>query len=115
MSSDVYAWDATMNLTSGFRNREFPRSTLRWGMALTSNSQQDFKVAPAGLALYLDVKVGSLWAVIGKRYRDFGQLGFPHGPPWNPSEVPTQLEACYLPEGIRMYVAFPRGLLHLLI
>jgi len=111
MSSDIYAWDATTNLFSDPRNREFPRSMLRWGMALTANSRQDFKIAPAGLASFLDVKVGGLWTVIGhpnareKQRHEFARLDFPYDQPWKAS-ASMRLEACYLPEGTRMYVPF---------
>jgi len=82
-------------------------------MVLTQDAYEDVKIAPAGFAVCLDIKVGGLWVVIGHprggrtRRQDFARLDFLNSDWVNPSAgdaTSLQLEACFLPEGTRLCV-----------
>jgi len=113
MSSDTFAWDATIDLPWCSRDREFPRSALRWGMALTQDAYEDIRIPPAGFAICLDIKVGGLWVIIGHpqsgrtRRQDFARLDFLNSDWLNLNDgngTSLRFEACFLSEGTRLCV-----------
>ncbi|TEB27312.1 hypothetical protein FA13DRAFT_1712685 [Coprinellus micaceus] len=64
--SDFMAWDATFN-RPWCRRHEIPLNTLRFGCVATASSYEDFRVAVHGFGLYLEVRTGALWLLLGDR------------------------------------------------
>jgi hypothetical protein len=67
VSSDTMAWDATINQPWCRSLHEFPRDTMRFAAVSTSSGYEDFHVAVHGFGVYLEILVGSLWLLIGRK------------------------------------------------
>jgi hypothetical protein len=64
ISSDVYAWDMTIDQPWCGRRWEMPRSDLRWAEILTKNTYRSLGFSPNGFGTQIEVKGGSQLLVI---------------------------------------------------
>lgn len=118
-SSDVVAWAQTEGEDFCDNGLAFPANGVRWGSASMKNAFSRWKIAPNGFGHYIDVKVGSLWVVIGKG-KGGGDSGWNrladihlYGENFDPYNVNTDvwdLEAVVLTPGMRLYGSFSSNL-----
>jgi hypothetical protein len=108
MASDRHAWINTIGLPYCKRQVSPPFSHITWVAAATGHFLTSWLLGPEGSCTYIDVLVGSIWAVVarprgGSRYKLFDNHLYCDG--FNPSFPNTLLwdmEGVILGAGSRM-------------
>jgi hypothetical protein len=78
LTSDVVAWNYTVDQPWCGRRWEMPRSATKWGSAFIRNTYLPMTITPNGFSTYVEVKVGIQLVVIGtpKVKQAFSSLEF---------------------------------------
>lgn len=78
-ASDHVAWRETAS-DPYCEQEAFDESSLRWTDALTANTVQFWRIAPAGFGIFFDVRSGQQLVIIGKSedLTDGGEYLFTH-------------------------------------
>lgn len=66
LSSDLRAWDSTMDSPLAARTVEYPVNHMRWGLVATKGAQHTWHIDSMGVGTCVQIKTGSKYWVVGQ-------------------------------------------------